>query len=178
MFGASRQRERRGIPLEPRKQKLTGIVNNWLHWTGNINGGVRRVKEHEFFEELNWEDLENLHVEPPYVPQVTSEDDASNFANFVQDQNQGVDPASALDTGASLSLQTSPQIPAQVQKHPPAPEPGAAFTMHGCTTGKAVGAERSDGEAVVGKAVIGPGERDDNQIRRLSFADDELFRDF
>ena len=57
MFGASRQRERRGIPLEPRKQKLTGIVNNWLHWTGNINGGVRRVKEHEFFEELNWEDL-------------------------------------------------------------------------------------------------------------------------
>ena len=175
MFGASRQRERRGIPLEPRKQKLTGIVNNWLHWTGNINGGVRRVKEHEFFEELNWEDLENLHVEPPYVPQVTSEDDASNFANFVQDQNQGVDPASALDTGASLSLQTSPQIPAQVQKHPPAPEPGAAFTMHGCTTGKAVGAERSDGEAVVGEAVIG---RDDNQIRRLSSADDELFRDF
>jgi len=94
------------------------------------------VKEHEFFQELNWKDLENLHVEPPYVPQVTSEDDASNFANFVQDQNQGLD------------------------------------------TGKAVEAERSDGEAVVGEAVIGPEERDDNQIRRLSSADDELFRDF
>lgn len=110
---------------------------------------------------------------------MTSEDDASSFANFVQDQNLGVDPASTLYTGASLSLQTSPpQIPTQVQKHTPAPRPGAAFTMHGCTTGKAVGAERSDGEAVVGKAVIGPGERDDNQIRRLSSADDELFRDF
>ena len=109
------------------------------------------MKEHEFFQELNWEDLDNLHVEPPYVP---------------------------LDTGASLSLQTSPQIPAQVQKHPPAPKPGAAFTMHGCTTGKAVGAERSDGEAVVGEAVIGPEERDDNQSRGLSSADDELFRDF
>ena len=54
------------------------------------------MKEHEFFQELNWEDLENLHVEPPYVPQVTSEDDASNFANFVQDQNQGLDTLSLI----------------------------------------------------------------------------------
>ena len=50
--------------------------------------------------------------------------------------------------------------------------------MHGCTTGKAVGAERSDGEAVVGEAVIGPEEQGDNRFRRLSSADDELFRDF
>ncbi|GEQ67048.1 hypothetical protein JCM33374_g711 [Metschnikowia sp. JCM 33374] len=37
------------------------------------------IMEHPFFQDVNFDDVLNLRLEPPYLPQVTSEHDYSNF---------------------------------------------------------------------------------------------------
>ena len=42
--------------------------------------GVDEIKQHPFFEGLDWEALQE--AVPPYVPQLASDTDTSHFANF------------------------------------------------------------------------------------------------
>ena len=37
------------------------------------------VKEHNFFSNLNWEDLSEGRIKPPFVPNVKNPDDTTNF---------------------------------------------------------------------------------------------------
>jgi protein kinase A len=49
---------------------------------GNLKGGVNDIKNHRFFKGLDWENLVNMKVTPPYVPKVSSSGDTSNFQNY------------------------------------------------------------------------------------------------
>ena len=49
---------------------------------GNLKGGVNDIKEHRFFNDLDWEKLNKMELLPPYVPQVTSASDLSNFCSY------------------------------------------------------------------------------------------------
>ncbi|EDV19626.1 uncharacterized protein TRIADDRAFT_51134 [Trichoplax adhaerens] len=47
-----------------------------------LGGGVRdaeEVTEHEFFEEINWQDLYDRKISPPFKPHIKSTTDTSNF---------------------------------------------------------------------------------------------------
>lgn len=50
--------------------------------TQRLGGGsddAQPIKEHNFFRQLNWDDVIARRVEPPFRPQVTSEEDVSQF---------------------------------------------------------------------------------------------------
>lgn len=50
------------------------------HRLGSGKGDVEDIKKHQWFRELNWEDLLDLKIEPPYKPKVKSDTDTSNFS--------------------------------------------------------------------------------------------------
>mmetsp|Transcript_67573 Transcript_67573/g.98813 ORF Transcript_67573/g.98813 Transcript_67573/m.98813 type:complete len:363 (-) Transcript_67573:80-1168(-) len=54
---------------------------------GNINGGVRLVKEHAFFHGLDWDALENLQITAPYLPHIASDSDDAHFQ--IYDEEKG-----------------------------------------------------------------------------------------
>ena len=41
---------------------------------------IINLKSHPWFGCLNWQDLENRQIKPPFVPFVHGENDVSNFA--------------------------------------------------------------------------------------------------
>ena len=49
---------------------------------GNLKGGVKDIKGHRFFNDLDWEKLNKMELLPPYVPQVKSASDLSNFCSY------------------------------------------------------------------------------------------------
>ena len=49
---------------------------------GNLKGGVKDIKGHRFFKELNWDKLLNKELTPPYIPKVKSNSDISNFSSY------------------------------------------------------------------------------------------------
>lgn len=46
---------------------------------GSLESDAAEIMAHPYFEDVNFEDVENLLVQPPYVPELTSEHDFSNF---------------------------------------------------------------------------------------------------
>ena len=59
------------------KSLLQKDPKNRLGCQENVNEEV--VKDVSFFDSINWEDLENGHVEPPFHPTVGKPEDANNF---------------------------------------------------------------------------------------------------
>lgn len=55
---------------------------------GNINGGSIRVKEHPFFEGIDWEALLHRQVRPPIQPKVRFPGDASCFDVYPEEDAQ------------------------------------------------------------------------------------------
>ena len=49
---------------------------------GNLKKGAHDVKNHRFFDEINWSLLYKKAIVPPYKPTVKSESDAENFSHF------------------------------------------------------------------------------------------------
>jgi len=47
---------------------------------GSSRGDVEDIKKHQWFRDLNWQDLLDLKIEPPYKPNVRSDTDTSNFS--------------------------------------------------------------------------------------------------
>lgn len=46
---------------------------------GSSNRDALEIMEHQYFQDVNFDDVLNLRVQPPYLPEVTSEHDYSNF---------------------------------------------------------------------------------------------------
>lgn len=59
---------------------------------GNMKDGVLGIKNHPFFKGISWEGLYTLKVDPPYVPKVTSDGDASNFDQYQEEPIQKLPP--------------------------------------------------------------------------------------
>ncbi|PGH02428.1 AGC/PKA protein kinase [Polytolypa hystricis UAMH7299] len=49
---------------------------------GYISGGTRRIKEHPFFEGIDWDDLYNRKMKGPIIPRVDHPADAGNFEDY------------------------------------------------------------------------------------------------
>ncbi|CAE6445962.1 unnamed protein product [Rhizoctonia solani] len=71
---------------------------------GNMIGGSKDVFNHHWFSEVPWERLANKEVQPPYVPQLGGDGDASQFERYNEEdigqygQTTGRDPHAALFT--------------------------------------------------------------------------------
>lgn len=49
---------------------------------GHISGGTQRVKEHPFFEGINWDDLYHRKTKGPILPKITHVADTGNFEEY------------------------------------------------------------------------------------------------
>ncbi|KJE91736.1 protein kinase subunit [Capsaspora owczarzaki ATCC 30864] len=59
---------------------------------GNMKDGAGGIKTHPFFKSINFDALYAGKVDPPYVPKVVSDGDASNFDQYQEEQIQGLAP--------------------------------------------------------------------------------------
>lgn len=55
---------------------------------GNISGGATRVKQHPFFEGVNWDALLHRQIRPPIQPQVRYPGDAQCFDMYPEDDGK------------------------------------------------------------------------------------------
>ncbi len=46
---------------------------------GNTAGGVLALRDHPWFEEIEWELIFNKKIAPPYKPQLQSKEDTCHF---------------------------------------------------------------------------------------------------
>ncbi|CAE6380661.1 unnamed protein product [Rhizoctonia solani] len=78
------------------------LVNDLSLRLGNMIGGSKDVFNHLWFSEVPWERLANKEVQPPYVPQLGGDGDASQFERYNEEdtgqygQMAGRDPHAAL----------------------------------------------------------------------------------
>ncbi|CAD8186128.1 unnamed protein product [Paramecium octaurelia] len=49
---------------------------------GNLKNGVDDIKQHKWYETLNWKDLFTKKIKPQYIPVIQSDYDTSNFATY------------------------------------------------------------------------------------------------
>ncbi|KAJ3109960.1 camp-dependent protein kinase catalytic subunit [Physocladia obscura] len=52
---------------------------------GNLKSGVEDIKRHPWFNELDWQALEDCKIPAPYLPPCSKEGDASNFDEYPED---------------------------------------------------------------------------------------------
>ncbi|KAF9434717.1 camp-dependent protein kinase catalytic subunit [Entomortierella beljakovae] len=65
---------------------------------GNLRGGASDIKNHMWFEGVNWDMVYSRQIEAPYRPTVLGEGDASNFDDYPEDaENYGVYPSGEKD---------------------------------------------------------------------------------
>jgi len=55
---------------------------------GNLKNGVDDIKTHKWFKDLNWEDLLEKKIAPPFKPTVKGEADTSNFDDYPDSEEQ------------------------------------------------------------------------------------------
>lgn len=61
-------------------QKLLDV--NEKNRLGSGSSGVSNIKTHAFFKGIDWERLEQKHVEPPYKPETKNYDDLPVYPSF------------------------------------------------------------------------------------------------
>ena len=49
--------------------------------------GFENLKKHKYFETINWDDLENRKIEPPFIPHLNSSTDLQYFDRVFTDEN-------------------------------------------------------------------------------------------
>merc|ERR1719359_2206458 len=68
---------------------------------GNLKNGVEDIKQHKWFNPIDWEKLLQKEIEPPFKPSVKSSTDTSNFDDYPDSDelppvvNQAQDPFSS-----------------------------------------------------------------------------------
>ncbi|KAG0306162.1 camp-dependent protein kinase catalytic subunit [Dissophora globulifera] len=65
---------------------------------GNLRGGATDIKNHVWFEGINWDMVYSRQIEAPYRPTILGEGDSSNFDDYPEDgETYGVYPAGETD---------------------------------------------------------------------------------
>ncbi len=54
---------------------------------GSGKEGAKQVKSKSFFKNINWKDVENKKLKPPFVPKITGDDDYSTFDKVFTNEN-------------------------------------------------------------------------------------------
>lgn len=58
------------------------LSHNSVFRLGNLNGGINDILEAPFFADVDWGDMHKQSVPAPYVPNIKSADDTSNFDKY------------------------------------------------------------------------------------------------
>lgn len=77
------------------KSILMGLLNkNPSHRLGGSTRGATDVKNHTFFGGMNWQDMYEKKVKPPFVPHINvdNDDDTSNFDTMFTDETPNFTP--------------------------------------------------------------------------------------
>lgn len=53
---------------------------------GNLKNGVKDIKDHRFFKNMDWNELLNRRIAAPYKPKVSSNSDVNNFNTFEDEE--------------------------------------------------------------------------------------------
>ena len=66
---------------------LKDLVKNLLQldlsrWLGNMKNGVSDIREHKWFRNIDWMQLFNRKVDPPYVPKYLKPGDVSTLTSI------------------------------------------------------------------------------------------------
>jgi len=65
---------------------------------GNLRGGATDIKNHPWFEGVNWDLVYSRQIEAPYKPTILGEGDSSNFDSYPEDaEPYGIYPPSETD---------------------------------------------------------------------------------
>lgn len=49
---------------------------------GNLKDGILDIKNHKWFSDIDWDELLNSRVRPPFIPKIKSAADTTNFDNY------------------------------------------------------------------------------------------------
>ena len=71
------------------------LDRNPVRRLGSSTADASDIMSHPFFRDINWQDLRERKIEPPYRPYVTSERDTSNIDKIFTSEN----PKETLETG-------------------------------------------------------------------------------
>lgn len=55
--------------------------------------GTSEVKEHDFFKNINWNDIYDKKIKPNFIPKITHAKDIRNFDRFFTDTNIAESPS-------------------------------------------------------------------------------------
>ncbi|KAG8728233.1 camp-dependent protein kinase catalytic subunit [Ceratobasidium sp. 423] len=75
---------------------------------GNMIGGSKDVFNHHWFSEVPWERLANKEVQPPYVPQLGGDGDASQFERYNEEDTGQYGKMTGRDPHAGLFTDFGP----------------------------------------------------------------------
>ena len=59
---------------------------------GNLKGGVNDIKNHRFFDDMDWNALIRYKLQPPYIPETSGKGDCKNFSKY-DDEDELDSPA-------------------------------------------------------------------------------------
>lgn len=71
---------------------LKNLIKNLLKEQGKRLGrktGAGEIESHKFFKKVNWENVYNKSVPPPWVPEVISKDDTHYFCQYLDTEDSG-----------------------------------------------------------------------------------------
>jgi len=64
------------------------LVDDTNQRLGMLQGGTNDIKKHIWFMSIDWKELYNKNVEPPWIPKVTSPKDTGNFKEWDEDDTE------------------------------------------------------------------------------------------
>ena len=63
---------------------------------GNLKNGAEDVKNHQWFQGVDWGEVYDKKLIPPFVPRVKGETDTSNFENY-SDEELEIEPVTEIE---------------------------------------------------------------------------------
>ncbi|KAF8608053.1 Pkinase-domain-containing protein [Ceratobasidium sp. AG-I] len=76
---------------------------------GNMSGGSNEIFSHPWFSEVPWQKLATKEVQPPYVPQLGGDGDASQFERYSEEDTAAYGQTHGRDPHATLFAEFGPQ---------------------------------------------------------------------
>lgn len=82
------------FPVEPRiSNEAQDIIRSFCtidrsRRLGNISGGAQRVKDHPFFQDIDWDDVYNRRRRGPIIPPIRYPGDAQCFDSYPEDDGR------------------------------------------------------------------------------------------
>ena len=72
---------------EEAKDLITKLLNlDPKQRLGSGPNGFKNLKNHKYFENINWDDLENKKIKPPFVPNIDNSIDLKYFDKMFTDE--------------------------------------------------------------------------------------------